>query len=229
MNFYDYLGKISIIVTPLAAAIVFGWWSYEAAYTITAVAGLSIVAGLSMAIALEGIGMMAGHIASDLYQQKDRRWLIAAFIMIIYVCVGLYELRGTSIAVVFLLSPLIYILVAMQHTVGEEKAETTAAAEDDKTWKRQQSALAAERRHELKMKKLALSFQKETAVSSIVSSEQIGNYRKPEETKKETMKRLWQPGMGVSELAGLADVSKGYASKYISNGAVQNYQNNGAK
>lgn len=43
--------------------------------------------------------------------------------------------------------------------------------------------------------------------------------------KKHIMKKVWQPGMKPTELARLAGVSKGYASKYISNGAMSHYQN----
>ncbi len=43
---------------------------------------------------------------------------------------------------------------------------------------------------------------------------------KPKEMKKVVMARMWKPGMGPTELARLADVSKGYASKFI-NRAVE--------
>ena len=44
-----------------------------------------------------------------------------------------------------------------------------------------------------------------------------------QETKKETMGNIWKPGMKPTELARLSGVSKGYASKYINNGAMDAY------
>lgn len=215
-NFYDYLGKVAIVVTPLAAAIAFGWSVYESTLATTAVYWLSIIAGMATAVALESVGMLAGHTASDFYQQKDRRWIVAAAVMVIYVGAGLYELQGTSVAVVFLISPLVYVLVAMKHTANEHKSDKATAVADGKAWKRQQSVVAAGRRHELKMAELTLSFQgnnQETSQETAVHSEQSAN---SQETKKETMRRIWKPGMTVSELSRLAKVSKSYASKYMS-------------
>lgn len=49
--------------------------------------------------------------------------------------------------------------------------------------------------------------------------------RKPiqetEETARQRMERLWKPGMKPTELARVANVSKGYASKYINRGMTQ--------
>ena len=43
-----------------------------------------------------------------------------------------------------------------------------------------------------------------------------GSFQVSQETKKETMEKHWKPGIGPTELAQLAGVTKGYASKFIS-------------
>jgi hypothetical protein len=57
-------------------------------------------------------------------------------------------------------------------------------------------------------------------VSLPVSLETPQETEPAEETARERMGKLWKPGMGPSELARAASVSKGYASKFISNGAA---------
>lgn len=64
----------------------------------------------------------------------------------------------------------------------------------------------------------------ETSVSNPVSKETEKKQEETKETPKEKMRRIWKPGMGPTELANRANVSKGYASKYINNGAMVSYR-----
>lgn len=169
---YDILTIIAMTTTPAAAAIFFGWRVYSATLTLTGSKDWAIAAGLATAIALESVGILAGHLASEFWRRRDSRWIVAAVVMGIYVLVGMIELWGTTGAVVFVLSPAVYLLAALRHTAeieaiedkqrqSENEAETKRLKEiedrkatEERAWQQQQSERAAERQHELDLERV---------------------------------------------------------------------------
>jgi hypothetical protein len=164
---YKYLGYIAMLTTPLAASIFFGWSVYEATVTMTGNVSVSIVAGIATAIALESVGLLSGHVASDFHKRNDPRWRVAAVIMVGYVVAGLYELWGTAGAVVFAISPAVYVLVALQHVAAQEQHKeqehgTHADKEriNDKEYARRQKEIDKQRQHELRLEQMRIDAAK---------------------------------------------------------------------
>jgi hypothetical protein len=148
---YDALTIIAMITTPAAAALFFGWRIYTAALALTGSEAWATVAGLATAITLEAVGMLAGHVASDFWQRGDGRWKVAVGVMALYVVVGMVELWGTTGALVFVLSPAVYLLAALRHTAAIEAVEDAAQAAENHEWQREQERIAAAREHELRL------------------------------------------------------------------------------
>lgn len=221
---YDYIGSIAMIAAAMSAAISFGWSVYADTLNTTEAFALAVVSGVATAVTLECVGVLAGHVAVSFWHDGNRLWLVAALIMIGYVAAGYYELQGTAVAIVFLISPCVYVLVALQSTAKNQHTAVAEERYEDKQWRRGQAEIRARRKHELELMKVEKSFWVETAVSSDVSRKPAGNRQETKKTAKETMATLWKPGMGPTELAQLAGTSKGYASKYINNGAAVDYQ-----
>jgi hypothetical protein len=148
--------------TPAAAAIFFGWKIYTAALALTGSERWAIAAGLATAIALETVGILAGHVASEFWRKGDRRWIVAALVMALYVVVGMWELWGTTGALVFVLSPAVYLLAAVRHTAALEAVEDAAHAAEDTAWQRERERIADARAHELDV--LRLQSERELAI-----------------------------------------------------------------
>ena len=227
MNLYTILGWIATIAVPISPVFFFGWEVYKQVLTRSSSWLLAGGVGLVSAIGLEIVGILAGHLAMEFWRAgRMNRAYLAGGIMAIYVLIGVIELWGTIGVVMFLIAPLVYVLVALNQVAEYEQREGERDKKRSQVIDYRQHEAEAQRQHEARLRKMELDAEvkKEkihAPVSLIVS-------RKPEETegnKKETMKQLWQPGMKPTELARLAGVSKGYASKYISNGAMSHYQN----
>lgn len=252
-DIYNILGWLAMIAVPVSPAMFFGWKAYDALMVLTATGWLAVPGGVLTAFGLETVGIFAGHTAIDAYRRNDRRWKLAALIMLVYVVIGTLELWSNSIGrVTFIIAALVYLLAGLRHDLeetataeqitaqkqekeerlGRERKEADEKAERDRreAWELEQAAKDREVERQLKLQAEAdrtavqmarIQAKKEQPVSSDDVS------WKPEETegnKKETMKQLWKPGMKPTELAALAGVSKGYASKYINNGAMKHYQ-----
>jgi hypothetical protein len=135
--------------TPAAAAIFFGWKIYTAALTLTGSERWAIAAGVATAVALETVGILAGHVGSEFWRRGDKRWRVAALVMALYVAVGMWELWGTPGMLVFVLSPAVYLLAALRHTAALEAVEDAAQAAEDTAWQRERERVADARRHEI--------------------------------------------------------------------------------
>ncbi len=135
---YSIIGATAMILTPLSASITFGWRVFSEVNTSTEHLWLAIPAGVGAAIGLEAVGIYAGHVTSEFYHAGDRRWLATAVIMLAYVGIGVAELWDTVGATIFIISPLVYTLVALKNTATNEAAEAAdiqkaaAARKDEK-------------------------------------------------------------------------------------------------
>lgn len=226
MKGYSYLSTLAILTVPLAPVFFFGWQVHTEVLTTSQSLWLSVPVGLLSAIGLEVIGILAGHLAMEFWRSGNmQRAYLSGVVMAVYVVIGFWELRGTIGAVMFIIAPLVYVLVALQDVATLERHDATIAAKRSDVIGYRERKEQADRDQQLKLEKLRLDADvKKEKIHAPVS---LPVSRKPEETiepKKETMERVWKPGMKPTELAALAGVSKGYASKYINNGAMAVYQ-----
>lgn len=227
MNLYTLLGWIATIAVPISPVFFFGWEVYKQVLTRSSYWLLAGGVGLVSAIGLEIVGILAGHLTMEFWRAgKMNRAYLAGGIMAIYVLIGVIELWGNIGAIMFLIAPLVYVLVALNQVAEYEQRETATDKKRSMVIDHRQHEAEAQRQHEARLRKMELDAEvKKEKIHAPVS---LSVSRKPEETtepKKETMERLWKPGMKPTELAILAGVSKGYASKYINNGAMAYYQN----
>lgn len=119
---YNILNLFAPIFVPIAPVIFFGWRVYTAVHETTHTLWLSVPAGVLTAFGLEAVGILAGHVGMTAWKRKDNQAAaIAACIMAIYVGIGTYELRGTIGAVVFWIAPLVYVLIALQELISNDK------------------------------------------------------------------------------------------------------------
>jgi hypothetical protein len=123
--------------------------------------------------------MLAGHVASDFWQRGDGRWKVAAGVMALYVIVGMVELWGTTGALVFVLSPAVYLLAALRHTAAIEAVEDAEQAAENNAWQREQERIAAAREHEIRLRQMELRHKERLAKAREVSP-------KPAESATET-------------------------------------------
>lgn len=126
-NKFDIYGLITIIAMvamPAAAAINFGYAAYNMVNIQTSLLGLSVFAGIATGIGFETIGILAGHRAVAFYGNNDNRWIIAAFALIAYVVIGMFELWEIPLArFVPLLSSFVYLLAGLQHDAEAENIQ----------------------------------------------------------------------------------------------------------
>lgn len=226
---YSAMGWIGIFTVPLAPAFFFAWDIFTEVMGKTGgIVALAVAVAIAAAVGLEVVGILAGHNAIEFWKRKERESAIAAgVIMVCYTAIGMYQLRGTTGAIMFLVAPMVYILVALRHNLGEEKT----AEKQQVNYDRRVEAQEREHRQRLEAAQLKLKHEERmeqikakatTPVAQIVAMQQP--QATTETTKKERMMSLWQPGMGATELARRAGVNKSTASRYINNGAMKHYQ-----
>lgn len=118
---YNTLSFLAPVFVPIAPVIFFGWKVYTAVLAMTTKSWLAIPAGALTAFGLEAVGILAGHVGMVAWRRGDNRTaVIAAGIMLAYVGIGSWELRGSVGMVVFWIAPLVYVLVALQELVKQD-------------------------------------------------------------------------------------------------------------
>ena len=162
MNKYSLLANISIIAVPLAPAFFFGQRVYTAVIDTGAAVLLAVIVATAAAIGLESIGIIAGHSAITAAQRGDKgKTAAGAAVMLLYILIGLIELWPGIGAVMFLLSGLAYINLAINNALTEDTQQDTAAnilaierkiAED--THRRQLEATAQQHKHAEKLARI---------------------------------------------------------------------------
>lgn len=157
-RFYDLLAILAAVCTPIAPAVYYGWQAYTATLDKTGVYWLSAITGIAIATALEIVGYFAGHVAIAYFERGDRRWLVAAGILVAYVVLGAGELTGIQ-RTAFYIAPLVYLLLALYRALHEEEATAAAEAADNRQWQREQQEKAAAREHEERLRRLELDAQ----------------------------------------------------------------------
>ena len=137
-NLYDYVGIIAMLVTPLAVAVLFGWELHQYLRGQSVPMSLAIAGGIAGAMAVECVGIYAGHVSMDYIRRRDWRALIAVAAMVVYVWFG-YSKVG-EYGLMFVLAAFVYALVALRQ---EAVSVDTAVLQKD------QAQLAHERKMEM--------------------------------------------------------------------------------
>ncbi len=164
-NIYDILGWVAAFAVPIAPAFFFGHKVYMAVFAMTTSAILAIPVGVLSAAGLEIVGIYAGHTTMEFWRRgRNGEAMVSAVIMIVYVTIGIYELRGSIGAVMFLIAPLVYVLLALRELLHkdeqtDQRANLAAMEEsrEDKAHARRLEILAQEQRHAERMERLRAS------------------------------------------------------------------------
>src|SRR5690606_18342533 len=143
-RFYDALAALAVILTPVAMMTAFGWSAYAAILAETGVQTLAAISGLATAAAIEVIGIVAGETTLWFHGRNDRRWMIAAAILALYVIFGLVVLRGTALMLLPLMSGSVYVLVGLRSqaargTVTENGHEIAVREWEHEQWRIRQA------------------------------------------------------------------------------------------
>lgn len=175
-RFYNALAIAAVILTPVAMMAALGWTAYGAILAETGWVWLAIAAGIATAAAVECIGIVAGETALQFHGRGDRRWLIAAVILISYVAFGVVILRDTALSLLPIMAGLVYVLVGLRAQAQREEeaarlksqrdgdalaAQTSADAE----WKREQWRIQQADRTRIKLAELETHTSTEPALS----------------------------------------------------------------
>lgn len=153
-NKYAVLGGLAMLAAPAGAAIYFYWQMHTTTLALTGQPAVAVAGGLAVAITVELVGILAGHVTTHLHRQKDPRWVLAGLALLAYVAAGLVELWGTPGAVAFIMSPLVYLLVALRDASQAEAEQQQAIQAEQQAIQLQQAEAEAERQHQLELAKL---------------------------------------------------------------------------
>ncbi len=179
VNFYTLIKYLSLFCAPFSPAVFFGGKIYTEATELGFGFYLSLAAAISAAIALETVGILAGHAMITFFGQKKYFFSgVALLILGTYVGLGVYELWATAGAIMFGVAFLVYVLIAlkeeaerMNHELAQ-KAEAEQAerqtAHDDRVAQLEREARLA---HETELAKIAA--QKEIALAKLQATQNV--------------------------------------------------------
>jgi hypothetical protein len=161
-NWQNIVIILAMVTMPIAAAINFGAAAYD---MLLPRAGdvIALIGGVSTGIGFECLGILAGHYAISYYGRNDKRWIIAAVVMLAYVVVGSIELWSIPLArFVPLLGGMVYVLSGLASDLTEVKQKETARAVFDLEQEAADNELArrlkvanAKLKHEERLAKIA--------------------------------------------------------------------------
>ncbi len=154
---YDVIGWVAMIATPLAAATLFGWNLYTYLYGRSVPMPLAISGGISGAVAIESVGIYAGHVGMDYARRRDWRGLVAAVAMLFYVWFGWSKVP--EYGAVFVLAGFVYALVALRAEAVEEVTAVTQAARADTNWQRRMELERERMKHDERLARIAAKAQ----------------------------------------------------------------------
>ena len=136
-RFYNTLAALAVALTPAAMMATAGWEAYALTLAKTGIVWLAILTGVATAAALECVGILAGETALLFHGHADRRWRIAAAVLLAYVVAGLYVLRSTPLVFLPVLAGAVYVLVGLRAQAQREATAEVVQAEDDREWERE--------------------------------------------------------------------------------------------
>ena len=154
---YDLIGVIAMIATPLAAATLFGWNLYGYLVERSVPMALAIVGGLSGAVAIESVGIYAGHVGMDYARRRDWRGLVAAAAMAFYVWFGWSKVP--EYGAVFVMAGFVYLLVALRQEAAAIDQTTAASVKADTNWARRMELERERMRHDERLARISAKAQ----------------------------------------------------------------------
>jgi hypothetical protein len=137
-RFYNTLATLAVILTPAAMMATAGWEAYALTLAKTGIVWLAILTGVATAAALECVGILAGETALLFHGRADRRWRIAAAVLLAYVVAGLYVLRSTPLVFLPVLAGAVYVLVGLRAQAQRETAAEVADDVAEREWQHEQ-------------------------------------------------------------------------------------------
>lgn len=153
---YNLIGIIAMMATPAAAAVLFGWEMYAYLNGRAVPLTFAIIGGIAGALAMESVGIYAGHVGIEASRRGSRAGIaLAVTAMAVYAAFGWYTLPAYGF--VFILAGLIYALVAYAQTMARDDVQAQTDADDEKAWKREQYRIAREQKHELALEQIRAS------------------------------------------------------------------------
>lgn len=165
-RFYNTLAALAVVLTPVAMMAIAGWEAYAATLARTGIAWLAVVAGVATAATLECIGILAGETTLHFHGRADRRWLLAAAVLLAYVIAGLYVLRGTVLVFLPVLAGAVYMLVGLRAQAQREAVSAAEQAQDNRDWEREQWRIRQSDRTRLKLVEVGVLAQSQHAAES---------------------------------------------------------------
>ena len=156
-RFYTILSALAVILTPAAMMAAAGWEAYAATLAQTQIAWLAVVTGVATAAALECVGILAGETTLLFHGRNDRRWRIAAVVLLAYVVAGLYILRGTPLLFLPVLAGAVYVLAGLRAQAQREETTDDARATVDREWSHEQWRIQEANRTAVRMAKVQAS------------------------------------------------------------------------
>lgn len=221
-NIYVILGWLAMVAVPFAPAFFFGWRVYAAVLSMSGSAWLSVPVGIIAAAGLEIVGIYAGHLVSEFWRRGDgRRTAVSVLIMVIYVTIGVYELRGTIGMVMFIIAPLVYVLVALHHSLQAVEVKQEQEQQARLAWELQQEAKDRELVRQLKLKQQAdntavklarLTATSERSDNGQIAVTSVSDWRLLPELEKRQLGE-----MTSSQIMTLYGVSSGTARRWLRN------------
>ena len=153
-RFYNALAALAVLLTPAAMMTVAGWEAYALTLARTGAVWLAVLTGVATAAALECVGILAGETALLFHGRGDRRWRLAAAVMLAYVAAGLYVLRGTPLAFLPILAGAVYLLIGLRAQGQRETALSGARQQEEREWTREQWRIQESNRTAVKLARL---------------------------------------------------------------------------
>lgn len=224
MNRYSFLSSIAILTVPLAPVFFFGWQVHTEVLATSQSLWLSIPVGLLSAIGLEIIGILAGHLAMEFWRSGNmQRAYLSGAVMLVYVVIGVWELWGTIGAVMFIIAPLVYVLVALQDVATLERHDATIAAKRSDVIGYRERKEQADREQQFKLEKLRLDADVKRAkvagatipqpVLVAPVAPQVAELTEAQQRILDAFKA--QPNATITEIAGQLGVTRQAVSKQV--------------
>jgi hypothetical protein len=136
INLYTIVKYISLFCAPFAPAVFFGSKVYAGLSEVGVGYGLALLAAICAAVALETVGLLAGHTLVDFVGLGRYELSFLSFILLAcYVAIGVYELWNTIGAVMFGVALLVYLLVALKQysdKLDHQKEDKRAEQKEDR-------------------------------------------------------------------------------------------------
>jgi uncharacterized membrane protein len=201
INLYTIVKYISLFCAPFAPAVFFGSKVYAGLSEVGVGYGLALLAAICAAVALETVGLLAGHTLVDFVGLGRYELSGLSFILLAcYVAIGVYELWNTIGAVMFGVALLVYLLVALKQysdKLDHQKEDKRAEQKEDR-----HEALQA--RIAVKLAEIEANKQVEIAKvagqQSVVSQVASQHNTQPKATKTQLILQLHNEGVAQSEI-----------------------------